>query len=960
MAKWLTSSVTYPDYGHSENDGTGDSIRNAFIAVDTNFQNLSSYLAQDTIDFTNTIVSNNAVFSNVSISNVIAINGTVLGNITINNALTSNLNVANSAVFNTVSITGQTDIYGTVIVHNNIVPSANLQYNLGSPSNFFGNIYAKNLVQVNTVSASSDAGLLTLHANLLPGDTKDVGVFGKYNETIGGNSFAFFGYQHTTNNFVYKITKTDVTLGNSVVSDGFYGNVQFGSAFLSNATVGGNTLIVAGNTQVTGTAYGNINGQVANIGMMTITGNVNGNVSFNGNLFSLGYPVVTTNMLGTYGNLYTGGIITGDAYFLSTTPTTGIGTGAVKINGGLSVAGNIQTAGLVGPLYGVVQTAAQPNITSLGVLPTLTANSIQATSLGLNSLTAAGGTVSFQTFTASGNVTVANILATQFNGQLQGLVALPAQPLITSVGTLTALSVAGNISAPTLNGNLNSNSAVIGSVYSDDYNFANGSPYVTTLANTADIVANVSSGYNIGSSLTPTGVVAGTYGNGVIIPRVTSDSKGRILSLSNVAISPITMVGTNGNSAVTGVGNVLTFTTINGMVIRVLDNNISISAPQSVEPGASPTFQSINANANITSQNLTACVAISTATGYITNVVASTVSASNIGNVNTTLRGTLSSLSNAQPNITSTGTLTGLNVSGSTNLSGPITLGGNLSITAPATYISNNLYVSGSLYVRGNSIIVDSTSVITNDLQYVAAANAGSIDAADGAGLVTPYGAVLLSAANNAWTSNIGFRATSLFDNGNRVVSTTIGTGNLTITGSNIALTTIGPGTTTAGSATSIPTVSIDPYGRVTGLTATTIQNISTTASVQHASLGINTTPGATGEIRASGEVTAYYSDDRLKTRLGNIENALDKIDLLTGFYYEENELAESLGYKKHRQVGVSAQDTQRQMPEIVTTAPISDDYLTVKYEKFAPLLIEGIKELRQELRAIKRHLGLE
>ena len=957
MAKWLTSSVTYPDYGHSENDGTGDSIRNAFIAVDTNFQNLSSYLAQDTIEFTNTVVSNNAVFSNVSISNVRATNSTVLGNIDINNALTSNLNVANSAVFNTVGITGQTDIYGGVVIHNNIVPSANLLYNLGSPSNFFGNIYAKNLVQVNTVSASSDAGLLTLHANLLPGDTKDVGVFGKYNETISGNSYAFFGYQHTTNNFVYKITKTDVTLGNSVVYDGFYGNVQFGSAFLSNATPGGNTLIVSGNTQVTGTTYGNINSQVANIGMMTITGNVNGNVSFNGNLFSLGYPVVTTNMLGTYGNLYAGGIITGDAYFLSTTPTTGIGTGAVKINGGLSVAGNIQTAGLVGPLYGVVQTAAQPYITSVGVLPTLTANSIQATSLGLNSLTAAGGTVSFQTFTASGNVTVANIAAAQFNGQLQGLVALPAQPLITSVGTLTALSVAGNISAPTLNGNLNSGNAVIGSVYSDDYNFANGSPYITTLANTADIVANVSSGYNIGSSLTPTGVTAGSYGSNTATLTATVDNKGRLSQLTQVAIAPITMIGPTGNVGSMTIGANLTLSTTNGVVINPTPNGLNISTGQSILPGASPTFSGLTIGNTISAGNVTASGNVfvsgnvTAPLGYITRIEANCI----VANV---ITGTLQTSSH--PLVTTLGTLSGLNVSGTTNLSGPITLGGNLSITAPGTYISNNLYIGGSLYVRGNSIIVESTSISTNDLQYVAAANAGSIGAADGAGLVTPYGALLLSAANNAWTSNIGFRAPNIFDNGNRVVSTTLGTGNLTITGSNIALTPIGPGTTTAGSATSIPTVSIDPFGRVTGLTVNTIQNISTTASVQHASLGINTTPGGTGEIRASGEVTAYYSDDRLKTRLGTIENALDKIDSLTGFYYEENELAESLGYKKHRQVGVSAQDTQLQMPEIVTTAPISEDYLTVKYEKFAPLLIEGIKELRQEIRAIKRHLGLE
>ena len=130
--------------------------------------------------------------------------------------------------------------------------------------------------------------------------------------------------------------------------------------------------------------------------------------------------------------------------------------------------------------------------------------------------------------------------------------------------------------------------------------------------------------------------------------------------------------------------------------------------------------------------------------------------------------------------------------------------------------------------------------------------------------------------------------------------------------------------------------------------------------NTQISSLGIGTAASGTGgEIRATNNITAYYSDDRLKTRLGAIENALDKIDQLSGFYYEANELAQSLGYQKVREVAVSAQDTQKVMPEIVAPAPIDSRYLTVRYEKFAPLLIEGIKELRVELNNIKKHLGI-
>ena len=91
-----------------------------------------------------------------------------------------------------------------------------------------------------------------------------------------------------------------------------------------------------------------------------------------------------------------------------------------------------------------------------------------------------------------------------------------------------------------------------------------------------------------------------------------------------------------------------------------------------------------------------------------------------------------------------------------------------------------------------------------------------------------------------------------------------------------------------------------------------------------------------------------------MKTKLGTIENALDKIDSLAGFYYEANQTAQALGYDVVREVGVSAQSVQAVMPEVVAPAPIDEKYLTVRYERLVPLLIEGIKELRAEIKALK------
>jgi len=102
--------------------------------------------------------------------------------------------------------------------------------------------------------------------------------------------------------------------------------------------------------------------------------------------------------------------------------------------------------------------------------------------------------------------------------------------------------------------------------------------------------------------------------------------------------------------------------------------------------------------------------------------------------------------------------------------------------------------------------------------------------------------------------------------------------------------------------------------------------------------------------ITATGNITAHFSDDRLKTRLGDIKDALAKVKTLSGFYYEANETAQALGYEPIREVGVSAQSVQAVLPEVVVPAPIDEQYLTVHYDKLVPLLIEAIKELEAKV----------
>jgi hypothetical protein len=131
------------------------------------------------------------------------------------------------------------------------------------------------------------------------------------------------------------------------------------------------------------------------------------------------------------------------------------------------------------------------------------------------------------------------------------------------------------------------------------------------------------------------------------------------------------------------------------------------------------------------------------------------------------------------------------------------------------------------------------------------------------------------------------------------------------------------------------------------------IQYRSGTSFGASAGLTFNST---TNELSCSGDITAFASDERLKTNFEPIENAVDKVSKLNGFTYNFNEIGKELGFDTSlRHAGVSAQEVQAVLPEAVCPAPASDEYLTVKYDKLVPLLIEAIKELKVEIEELKK-----
>jgi hypothetical protein len=103
--------------------------------------------------------------------------------------------------------------------------------------------------------------------------------------------------------------------------------------------------------------------------------------------------------------------------------------------------------------------------------------------------------------------------------------------------------------------------------------------------------------------------------------------------------------------------------------------------------------------------------------------------------------------------------------------------------------------------------------------------------------------------------------------------------------------------------------------------------------------------------IRASGDVIAFNSsDERFKDNIKPISEPLWKLSKIGGYTFDWNDNQDV--YKGH-DVGVIAQEIHKVLPEVVGEK--NDGYLGVKYEKIVPLLIESIKELKQEVDEIKQ-----
>ena len=103
------------------------------------------------------------------------------------------------------------------------------------------------------------------------------------------------------------------------------------------------------------------------------------------------------------------------------------------------------------------------------------------------------------------------------------------------------------------------------------------------------------------------------------------------------------------------------------------------------------------------------------------------------------------------------------------------------------------------------------------------------------------------------------------------------------------------------------------------------------------------------GKIYSSHDITAF-SDQKYKTNIVTIDNALDKVNNLRGVYFNRTDIND-----ERRHVGVIAQEIEKILPEVVTKSDTSG--LSVAYGNITALLIEAIKDMSKRIEYLESKL---
>jgi len=105
-------------------------------------------------------------------------------------------------------------------------------------------------------------------------------------------------------------------------------------------------------------------------------------------------------------------------------------------------------------------------------------------------------------------------------------------------------------------------------------------------------------------------------------------------------------------------------------------------------------------------------------------------------------------------------------------------------------------------------------------------------------------------------------------------------------------------------------------------------------------------------------KVTTAQSDKRLKKNIEPILEALSKVLKLNGVQFEwKVDEYKDKDLSSGRQIGLVAQDVEKTIPEVVSED--TEGFKAIDYGRLVPLLIEAVKELKNENEALKQRIDM-
>ena len=558
---------------------------------------------------------------------------TVTSNISSGNANLGNAVIANYYYGNGINLTG--------------ITATNANF-----ANYAGNVTVaaqSNITSVGTLSSLTVSGLLTatstgIKVANIQDSSGTISISTKYNNVAGDIGI--------TGNLTVGTSGTGNVTANYFIGNGS----QLTGLTATNANFANYAGNVTGASQSNITSVGTLSGLTVS-GTSTLTGNVaiSGNLSVTGNTTYVNSNVsVIVDPVIELGSGANGAALSSNDsmdrgtllhYYTSTTVDAFMGWKSA--NNEFTFASNASVTN---------------NVATINTLGNIRAgNAVLGNSVTSNYFIGSGNNLS--------NIQASNITGTVANANYAayaGNVILAAQSNITSLGTLSSLSVTGNVTS----GNAN-----LGNALTANYFIGSGNNLSNIQgSNVSGQVGNALVAGTVYTNAQPNITSVGTL-NGL-----TSNSVVNFTGASNVALGAVGNVHITGGSTgqylqTDGSGN-LSWVTLSISTSSISNGNSNVNIP------------SANGNVNISAVGNANIVTV-TGTGVNVFGTLNATGNANVGNIGatgvvaTTLGGALTTAS--QPNITSLGTLSGLTISGNA------VIVGNLVVTGNTTYVNSNI-----------------------------------------------------------------------------------------------------------------------------------------------------------------------------------------------------------------------------------------------------------------------------